>query len=167
MSHTLCTRPNGNDRHVKKPTPWTDQSLGLVSPLSPTHFSPESPVLVAFRCFTEKKATMTKYATPTTPATSVPRKEEGFENHDTVRDRRRIGVAGKLQPQASIDHAHDDDDTTEPEVGESVESAVTGAFVDGVVEEPEDGLEDEETDQDDADGGVTVGWVPLLGDVSS
>ena len=68
----------------------------------------------------------------------------------------------KLQSEAAVDDAYEDQNATEPEMRPGVEGACAGAFVDGVVDEPEDGLDDEETNDDYTDSNMAVTSIPLL-----
>lgn len=83
-------------------------------------------------------------------------------SYNAIPDSRFVRLVCKLQSEAAVDDAYEDQDATEPKVRQGVEGACAGAFVDGVVDESEDGLDDEETNNNNADGGVAVTCVPLL-----
>ena len=66
------------------------------------------------------------------------------------------GVVAKLQSQATIDDGQSDDGTAPPNVRDSPDGAPVLSLVEVVMEEAQRGLEEEESDDDNANDGVTV-----------
>lgn len=85
------------------------------------------------------------------------------EAHDSsahrVRNDRATSRASQLQTQTTVDHAKDDCDTTDADVGER-HSRTTAVLLERAVVQPAaEGLADEEDEQDDADDRVSLGEV--------
>lgn len=87
--------------------------------------------------------------------------EEEEGSKDTVRDLALDGVVRKHEAETTIDGTKEEHHASSPAVGDTPDSAFLVLSEDEMMDKTTDGLEKEDSNHDNADDWVTIGYNPL------